>query len=150
MEKMSRRLERELQSTEGKVVINDIDIDGVQYRPKYEIGVQECADVPPCLCCGADGMQFQQCVKEIIDYGTDDAIVMKEIEKKLTQLVKNIEDRMSVCSACFDSDDFHSMRPDVYKKVSMEERKKLGLKDNTSRLNAAIDQMQREKRQDVK
>jgi hypothetical protein len=93
------------------------------------IGGEFVEDQPARLCCGAIGGGWVQCVEKIVEHGSDDALVMKEIENKLRLIVRDIERAMAVCEKCNYSDEFLSQRSTLYKSVFRDVLKKHNNKD---------------------
>jgi hypothetical protein len=64
-------------------------------------------------------------VDKIYDYDTDDEKIIQEIEQKLRNIVREIEENMSVCAECYENEDFlQKGRRELYVQVAKDVTKK--------------------------
>ncbi len=62
---------------------------------------------------------------KIYDYDVDDEKMMQEIESKLKNIVRKIEEKMSVCIECYEDEDFlQKGRRELYVQVAKDVTKK--------------------------
>lgn len=120
MKEIPQQMQNEIAQAKDKLLKMPVVVHDVEYRPSYTITVEHAEDLSACLCCGATGGGWVQCVENIVEHGSDDVHVMQEIENKLRVIVKEIEEGMAVCEKCNYTQEFLARRPKLYKKVFKE------------------------------
>lgn len=104
-----------------------IELEGnlVNIWAKYTLGREMI--IADCTRCGEKQKELEIQKPENIVIETDDPKVKEFVESKLRQLIRTVEERMSVCKDCFD-DDFISKRADLYIKILREVQEEMGIK----------------------
>jgi hypothetical protein len=125
MEKMPQQILDEQEQVKGKRLKMPVIVNDKKYKPEYSITIEQTEKSPQCVCCGSDGIQWRQCVDKIYDYDTDDEKIIQEIEQKLRNIVREIEENMSVCAECYEDEQFLQRgRKELYIKVAKDVTKK--------------------------
>jgi hypothetical protein len=103
-----------------------VEIDDISKNIWVKYYLEEETITADCIICKKEDQPVRIQKPKDIEVGTDNSELQKVVQKKLQELVRAVEDEMTVCEGCFD-EEFIANRNELYRKVLKEVQKKMGM-----------------------